>query len=102
MKKSYALFAALLFSLISFSQNLIISEFRVRGPNGANDEFIEIYNNSDVAHTVASPTGTGYGIASGGIVRAAIPNGTVIPARGHWLAVNTVGYSLTMYPAGNG
>jgi hypothetical protein len=31
---------------------LIISEFRLRGPNGANDEFIEIYNNADMAHTV--------------------------------------------------
>src|SRR4030095_1021901 len=31
-----------------------------------------------------------------------IPNGTVIPARGHFLAVNSVGYSLTNYPAGNG
>ena len=37
---------------------LIISEFRVRGPNGANDEFIEIYNNSGADHTVAGG-GTG-------------------------------------------
>jgi hypothetical protein len=103
MKKSYTLFAALLFTLISFSQDLIISEFRVRGPNGPNDEFIEIYNNSDVAHTVASATGTGYAIvASEGVARAVIPNGTVIPARGHWLAVNSIGYSLTTYPAGIG
>lgn len=71
MKKSYAFFAALLFSLISFSQNLIISEFRVRGPNGPNDEFIEIYNNSDVAHTVAAVSGTGYAVvASNGVARA--------------------------------
>ena len=35
---------------------LLISEFRVRGPNGANDEFIEIYNNSNSAHVVASKT----------------------------------------------
>src|SRR5262245_48991522 len=103
MKKSYAFIAALLFSLISFSQNLIISEFRVRGPNGHNDEFIEIYNNSDAPHTVASPTGVGYAIAaSDGVARAVITNGTVIPARGHWLAVNSVGYSLASYPAGNG
>src|SRR5207237_5701893 len=26
---------------------VVISEFRTRGPNGANDEFIEIYNSSD-------------------------------------------------------
>jgi hypothetical protein len=81
---------------------LIISEFRVRGPNGANDEFIEIYNNSGADHTVAGG-GTGYSIAaSNGVARCTIPNGTVIPNRGHWLCVNSVGYSLASYPAGNG
>ncbi|HET8774905.1 MAG TPA: hypothetical protein VFP80_13980 [Thermoanaerobaculia bacterium] len=81
---------------------LIISEFRVRGPNGANDEFIEIYNNSGADHTVAGG-GTGYGVAaSDGVARCVIPNGTVIPNRGHYLCVNSVGYSLASYPAGNG
>ena len=81
---------------------LIISEFRVRGPNGANDEFIEIYNNSGADHTVAGG-GTGYGVAaSNGVARCVIPNGTVIPNRGHYLCVNSVGYSLASYPAGNG
>src|SRR5688500_11518906 len=81
---------------------LIISEFRVRGPNGANDEFIEIYNNSGADHTVAGG-GTGYAVAaSNGVARCVIPNGTVIPNRGHYLFVNSVGYSLASYPAGNG
>lgn len=81
---------------------LVISEFRVRGPNGANDEFIEIYNNSGADHTVAGG-GTGYGVAaSNGVARCVIPNGTVIPNRGHYLCVNSVGYSLASYPAGNG
>ena len=83
---------------------LVISEFRVRGPNGLNDEFIEIANNSGADHTVVSTgAGTGYGIAaSDGVVRCTIPNGTVIPNRGHYLCVNSVGYSLASYPAGNG
>jgi len=82
---------------------LIISEFRVRGPNGANDEFIEIYNNSGADHTVAAISGSGYGVAaSDGTTRCSIPNGTVIPNRGHYLCVNSVGYSLASYPAGNG
>lgn len=82
---------------------LIISEFRVRGPNGANDEFIEIYNNSGADHTVAPTSGTGYGVAaSDGVVRCSIPTGTVIPNRGHYLCVNSVSYSLASYPAGNG
>jgi uncharacterized repeat protein (TIGR01451 family) len=82
---------------------LIISEFRLRGPNGANDEFIEIYNNSGGPHTVAAISGTGYGLAaSNGVTRCTIPNGTVIPNGGHYLCVNSVGYSLSSYPAGSG
>jgi hypothetical protein len=84
--------------------NLIISEFRLRGTNGANDEFIEIYNNSGQPHTVQTSDGsTGYAlVASDGVARFIIPNGTVIPGRGHYLGVNSAGYSLVSYPAGNG
>jgi hypothetical protein len=82
---------------------LLISEFRVRGPNGANDEFIEIYNNSGADHTVVAASGGGYGVAaSDGTTRCTIPSGTVLPNRGHYLCVNSVGYSLASYPAGNG
>jgi hypothetical protein len=81
---------------------LLISEFRVRGPNGALDEFIEIYNNSGAAHTVAPTSGAGYGVAaSDGINRCTIPTGTIIPQRGHYLCVNSGGYSLASYPSGN-
>ncbi|MFL6253855.1 MAG: beta strand repeat-containing protein, partial [Pyrinomonadaceae bacterium] len=84
---------------------LIISEFRLRGPNpnGADNEFIEIYNNTNSPHTVgATDASAGYGVAaSDGVLRCTIPNDTVIPARGHFLCVNSVGYSLGGYPAGN-
>ena len=91
-----------LLAAVPVEAQLIISEFRVRGPNGANDEFIELYNNSGADHTVAGG-GTGYGVASSdGVARCVIPNGTVIPNRGHYLCVNSVGYSLASYPAGNG
>jgi len=77
---------------------LLISEFRLRGPSGANDEFVEIYNNSGADHTVAAISGTGYGVAaSDGVLRCTIPNGTVIPARGHYLCANSVAYSLGGY-----
>jgi hypothetical protein len=109
MSKSFRLSlicAGLVTMVLSMAQvaagQLIISEFRVRGPNGANDEFIEIYNNSGADHTVAGG-GTGYAVAaSNGVARCVIPNGTVIPNRGHYLCVNSVGYSLASYPAGNG
>jgi hypothetical protein len=84
--------------------DLIISEFRLRGLAGANDEFIEIYNPSTAPHTVLSLDSGGYGIAaSDGSVRCVIPNATVIPGRGHFLCVNNAagGYSLSTYPSGN-
>jgi hypothetical protein len=96
------LFLIILSASQTVSAQLIISEFRVRGPNGANDEFIELYNNSGADHTVAGG-GTGYAVAaSNGVARCIVPNGTVIPNRGHYLCVNSVGYSLASYPAGNG
>jgi hypothetical protein len=74
---------------------LMISEFRLRGPSGANDEFIEIYNDFGSDHTVVAASGTGYGVAaSDGTTRCSIPNGTVIPARGHYLCTNSMAYSL--------
>jgi subtilisin-like proprotein convertase family protein len=99
----FAFIMCLLLPAIAYSGPLIISEFRLRGPNGANDEFIEIHNNTASGHTVVSSSGTGYGIAaSDGVTRCTIPNGTVIPAKGHFLCVNSVGYSLASYPAGSG
>jgi len=84
--------------------DLSISEFRVRGPSGANDEFVDIFNPNATALTVTTGDGSsGYSlVASDGTSRFTIPNGTVIPARGHYLGVNSVAYSLSGYPAGNG
>ncbi len=88
---------------VATAGQLVISEFRLRGPNGANDEYIEIANVSGADHTVAPLSGSGYGIAaSDGTTRCSIPTGTVIPNKGHYLCVNSVGYSLASYPAGNG
>ena len=90
-------------NLTATAGQLVFSDFRVRGPYGANDEFIEIFYNSGADHTVDALSGTGYGVAaSNGVNRCSIPNGTVIPNRGHYLCVNSVGYSLASYPAGNG
>jgi hypothetical protein len=86
---------------------LIISEFRLRGPGSdgtaataGNDEFIEIYNNGGSDVTVQAYDGSGgYAVAaSDGVVRFTIPNGTTIPGRGHFLGVNSAGYSLGPAP----
>lgn len=105
--RSLAVLLAILLTLAALpawaAGSLIISEFRLQGPSGFADEFIEIYNDSGTDHTVAAISGTGYAIAaSDGIVRCTIPNGTVIPTRRHWLCANSVGYSLSGYPAGTG
>ena len=81
---------------------LIISELRSRGPAGAQDEFIKIYNASGGTHVVSATSGTGYGIAaSDGVTRCSIPNGTIIPQHGHYLCVNSATYSLGAYAAGD-
>jgi hypothetical protein len=93
--------AALNVQVLHAAGSLIISEFRLRGLGGAQDEFIEIYNDSGVPHTVAAISGAGYAIAaSDGVVRCTIPNGTVIPAHGHWLCANSSAYALGGYPGG--
>ncbi len=91
-------------ALPASSGELVISEFRLRGPAGVNDEYIEIYNASGAAHTVTTADGSaGYAIAAqDNVVRCTIPVGTLIPAGGHYLCANSAGYSLASHPAGNG
>ena len=78
---------------IAQAGDLIISEFRLRGTTGVNDEFVEIYNPLPADNTVATFDGSsGFALAaSDGIARFVIPNGTVIPSRGHYLGVNSWG-----------
>lgn len=80
------------------SGQVLISEFRPRGSGGAGDEFIELYNNTDADITVQSGTG-GWAMDAARpdgsrYTLFTIPNGTVIPARGHYLAA-AGGYSLS-------
>jgi hypothetical protein len=80
------------------ASGLIISEFRLRGNTGVNDEFIELYNNTDQPITVCTADGSsGWAIATAdGLIRAIISVNTVIPARAHYLVVGS-GYSLSGY-----
>ena len=83
---------------------ILISELRTSGPGGGGDDFVEIYNNSDSPHTVSASDGSGgYGLFKMGadcsatpVLIGVIPNGTVIPARGHYLFVGSA-YSLADY-----
>jgi photosystem II stability/assembly factor-like uncharacterized protein len=84
------------------TRSLVISEFRFSGPNGPLDEFIEFYNSAGRDLIVQTADGSpGWAlVASDGIARFIIPNGTVIPARGHFLATGSA-YSLGAYAAGD-
>ena len=81
--------------------SVLITEFRLRGVQGALDEFIELYNNTDSPISVGTADGSnGWAIAtSDGVARAVVPAGTTIPARGHYLAANSSGYSLSAVAA---
>ena len=83
--------------------DVIISEFRFRGPtfsppqnlDGSYDEYIELYNATNAPVTIATSDGsTGWALSYvdglGIEARTAfvIPNGQVIPARGHFLLTN--------------
>lgn len=77
-----------------------IVDFRLRGPNGANDEYIRVYNQTNAPLTVAASSGAGWAIvASDGAVRCIIPNGAVLAAGGSFLCANSVGYSLGGVPS---
>ena len=83
--------------------NMIISEFRFgvdsQAPNADLDEYIELYNNTDSPLVVATTDGSsGWAlVAADGLTRFIVPVGTIIPARGHFLGVNSLGYSLADY-----
>jgi hypothetical protein len=89
---------------------VVIGEFRLRGrdPDGAGpltaaaNEFIELANTTDADVMVSSnDTSAGWALAgSDGAVRFIVPNGTLIPARGHFLAAGE-SYGLGAYPAGH-
>ena len=82
----------------------IISELRTSGPGGLGDDFVELYNNTNSPLTVAASDGSaGFGLYKMGadcnaspVLIATIPNGTVIPARGHYLVVGSQ-YTLANY-----
>lgn len=75
--------------------HLVISEFRSRGPNGGDDEFIELYN----------PTGAAIDISGWSVLTSAscgaatymlftISNGTILQPGQHFLAASNSGSSL--------
>ncbi|HEY0100054.1 MAG TPA: lamin tail domain-containing protein [Pyrinomonadaceae bacterium] len=97
--------AAYIFGTPPPASLVLISEFRLAGPgvggtSAGTDEFVELYNNTDADITVGTTDGSaGWTLrSSDGTLNFTIPNGDVIPARGHYLLTNSDGYSLAPYP----
>ncbi|HZH90615.1 MAG TPA: Calx-beta domain-containing protein [Pyrinomonadaceae bacterium] len=79
---------------------VLISEVRTSGPGGTNDDFVELYNNTDASIDIGNfalvKSGSNCGVAP--VVVAVIPVGTMLPARGHYLIAGSA-YSLTALAA---
>src|SRR5215216_1645917 len=71
------------------STNVVISEFRTRGPNGGSDEFIELYNLSGAPVAIGGWKIRGSNNAAGIADRAVITAGAVIQPGCHYLIVNS-------------
>ena len=72
----------------SVGHTILISEFRFRGPAGANDEFVEIYNNGALPIDISGYLLRGSNNAGTVTTRATIGAGVSLPAYAHFLFVN--------------
>ena len=89
-----ALFAAMQWLALSsrvqaISTNIVISEFRVRGPNGGNDEFVEIYNLSGAPVNIGGWKIRGSNASASVSDRAIVTAGTVLQPGCHYLFTNS-------------
>ncbi|MBC7249182.1 MAG: lamin tail domain-containing protein [Anaerolineae bacterium] len=80
-----------------FPAPVLISEVQVRGPNGASDEFIELYNPSATDDFDLNGYRIDYQATTGTInSRYTWISPTIIPPHCHYLLVNSTGYSGTV------
>lgn len=81
------------------AKSVLISEFRTRGLLGADDEFVELYNNGDIAVDISGWNLKVKQGSSAETTLATINSGVTIPARGHYLLrkAGTGNYSLANY-----
>lgn len=86
------------------NSGIIISEFRVDGPNGTSDEFVEVVNNSNAPKSIVSSDATNskgfsvWGIAGGQARKiCTIPFNTVLGPGQHFLCAKLPAYELGGY-----
>lgn len=84
-------------SAAASESGIVVSEFRFRGPDGGNDEFIELLNASNNAVDISGWSLQGCAGSSGNPSnRATIPSGTTVESGDHYLFTNSNGYSGTV------
>jgi uncharacterized protein len=71
------------------SSTVVISEFRVRGPNGGSDEFVELYNLSGSPVDISGWKLQGSNNAGTVSTRATVPSGKIIGSGCHYLFTNS-------------
>src|SRR5437870_2771820 len=80
------------------SHDVLISEFRLSGPGGASDEYVEFYCNRDTDCDISGFTIRTYDPTLGGDFSATFPASSIIPARQYALLVSDITqYSLSDY-----
>ncbi|QSB14632.1 lamin tail domain-containing protein [Natronosporangium hydrolyticum] len=73
---------------------VLISELRLRGPGGANDEFVELRNTGTGSADISGWRLQGCAATSGAATnRATIPAGTVLPPGGYYLIARDTHYT---------
>jgi hypothetical protein len=74
---------------------MVISEFRSRGPNGATDEFVELYNPTGAAINIGSWSIRGsVDCGTTATTLAILPTNTILQAGQHYLLVSNTGASI--------
>jgi uncharacterized protein len=68
---------------------VVISEFRVRGPNGGSDEFVEVFNNSTAAIDISGWKIKGSNSTGTVGVRVTVASNTALKAGCYFLATNS-------------
>ena len=74
---------------LAVSTSVVISEFRTRGPNGGNDEFIELYNLSSSTVDLSGWKINGSNSTGSISTRATIPSATTLGAGCRYLVTNS-------------
>src|SRR5687767_4270306 len=79
------------------AQEVLISEFRLAGPGGSEDDYIELYCNRDTTCDISGMSLRAYDPVQAGDFSLTFPGQTIIPARHYLLVADSRGYTLESY-----